>query len=261
MLKPSPAYKRSKLGRAIVSECKRFYSRRLWRKDVKIVPYNGLSWLLDRRNRVDRKVICTGYEEPQIDFLLSQLRTGTPCDYFFDIGANFGLYTMQMAASGMVRQVVAFEPDSRNYAQLQANLYLNGLSATVRAHHCAVSDTNAPVLFEIYPEASTGQSRISTTGEGKTTTTVDAITLDGMFAALSGKKIAMKIDVEGHEIQALRGAEHVLRHNGCLLQIEAWPENSEALKSHMQGLGYNCIQLINEDHYFANEAFLRSQNA
>jgi hypothetical protein len=60
-----------------------------------------------------------------------------------------------------------------------------------------------------------------------------------------------KIDVEGHELAALRGAESLLRSNDCFLQIEAWPENAAALKAYMENLGYRCLDVIEEDYYFA----------
>lgn len=49
----------------------------------------------------------------------------------------------------------------------------------------------------------------------------------------------------------MRGAENLLRHNDCFLQIEAWPENAVALKAYMENLGYRFLDVIEEDYYFA----------
>ena len=50
--------------------------------------------------------------------------TFAPGDVLFDIGANIGCYSIY-AASRSVR-VMAFEPESQNYALINQNIFLNG---------------------------------------------------------------------------------------------------------------------------------------
>jgi FkbM family methyltransferase len=239
------------LGTLVSKELKRFCNR-VWPTDVRIIRYRGLKWLLDRRNRVDRKIICGGYEEEQVDYLLSQ--AGPDLDYFLDIGANLGLYTLQVAAGERARHVWAFEPDPRNHAQLLANLYLNGLTTRVQTYRYAASDAAGSTAFAIYPAASTGQSRIAAGTEvAEEIIQVECIALDALLTC-SGKSIAIKIDVEGHERAVLQGAAALLQNNNCLLQIEAWPEGSAALIEMMASRGFEHITTIHEDHYFSNRA-------
>lgn len=235
------------LGTLITKELKRFCNR-VWPTDVRILRYRGLKWLLDRRNRVDRKIICGGYEEEQVDYLLSQ--AGPDLDYFLDIGANLGLYTLQVAAGQLARHVWAFEPDPRNHAQLLANLYLNRLTTRVQTYRYAASDVAGTATFAIYPAASTGQSRIAASAEEATETiSVDCMPLDELLSC-TGKSIAIKIDVEGHERAVLKGAAALLHSNNCTLQIEAWPDGAAALIEMMAGMGFEHIKTIHEDHYF-----------
>lgn len=237
------------LGTLVSKELKRFCNR-VWPTDVRIIRYRGLKWLLDRRNRVDRKIICGGYEEEQVDYLLSE--AGPDLDYFLDIGANLGLYTLQVAADQRARHVWAFEPDPRNHAQLLANLYLNGLTTRVQTYRYAASDAAGTVTFAIYPAASTGQSRIAAGTEGaEETIQVECTPIDALLSC-SGKSVAIKIDVEGHERAVLKGAAALLQNNNCTLQIEAWPNGAQALIETMAGMGFEHIKTIHEDHYFRN---------
>ncbi len=242
-----------KIAAKTVKESRRLASQ-LWRHDINIAGYNGLRWLLNRQNRVDRKVICGGYEREQYGYLAEKMKE-RGCDIFLDIGANFGLYAVQVAASGLAHQVQAFEPDPRNHAQLQANVYLNRLAARISCHAVALSDRAGTVTFELYPQKSTGQSRVQMAPSqevGVEAISVTAARLDDTLPA-QGQRVFMKIDVEGHEKEMLQGAMRTLRDNDCFLQIEAWPGKEAALEEQMRGMGYRRVNVINQDHYYAKE--------
>jgi FkbM family methyltransferase len=64
-----------------------------------------------------------------------------PGDVFYDVGANIGQYSLYAALRLKKRiEVLAFEPEALNHAQLNKNIVLNGLVGTVRAYALAVSD-------------------------------------------------------------------------------------------------------------------------
>lgn len=64
-----------------------------------------------------------------------------PGETLFDIGANIGLYTLLAAKKRLT--VVAFEPESQNYAVMNANVFLNDQAERVTALNLALSDRNA----------------------------------------------------------------------------------------------------------------------
>lgn len=63
-----------------------------------------------------------------------------PGEVLFDVGSNVGLYTLYAAQKGV--RVVAFEPESQNYALLNHNIYLNSLSDRVCALNLALNSEN-----------------------------------------------------------------------------------------------------------------------
>src|SRR3569833_367851 len=61
-------------------------------------------------------------------------------DTMVDVGANVGMYSIWAAATRGAR-VFAFEPEAQNYALLNRNILLNGMSETVTAFCLGLSDT------------------------------------------------------------------------------------------------------------------------
>ncbi len=62
-------------------------------------------------------------------------------DSLFDVGANLGMYTIYAAVMRGAK-VIAFEPESLNYAELNKNIYLNQLHGQVLAYCLALSDVD-----------------------------------------------------------------------------------------------------------------------
>jgi len=71
---------------------------------------------------------------------LEWIATFSPGATLFDIGANIGLYSLLAAKKGL--RVVAFEPESQNFAVMNANVYLNSLDDKISALNVALSDRN-----------------------------------------------------------------------------------------------------------------------
>lgn len=68
----------------------------------------------------------------------------------------------------------------------------------------------------------------------------------------TGKTIFIKMDIEGHEAAALKGAENLLRNNRCFLQIESHEGSREKVAQMMKYAGYEPFNQIGSDFYFSN---------
>lgn len=214
-----------------------------------VVKRHGALFLVNSANWADQGIISHGIvERDQIRHFLSQIHH-RQCDLFVDIGANIGIYTIFVARETKCRTIFAFEPDQYCYDQLRTNLMLNGLSERVETRPVAISNQDGEIPFEHGPSTHRILSKV---GSGSTTKqSVASMRLDTIISCL-GCRIALKIDIEGHELIALDGMKRLLEANQCFLQVECWEENSAPFVAEMANCGYVLTHRIDVDHYFAN---------
>jgi FkbM family methyltransferase len=159
-----------------------------------------------------------------------------------EVGANMGIHTIPMAQQ-LVKEdriLFAFEPQPVIFQQLCANLALNGLM-NVRALPYACGSENGAVMFEVPDYRSTGNfggtamtqaASVSEKREIVQCVRLDAIVSDGDVGLL-------KIDVEGFELEVLKGSEGIFARCHPVLYVENdRPESSPAL-----------IQWLFDHHY------------
>ncbi|MGB3797323.1 MAG: FkbM family methyltransferase [Alteraurantiacibacter sp.] len=138
-----------------------------------------------------------------------------PADICFDIGANIGYFTAQLAAICTGRgRVIAYEPDRANFGWLQRNVELaRSAGYQVEAVQAAVSDRTG--RRKVVQGA---QSTLHTTVEtsGTDPDGVNAVSVDEEIARLgiTGPVRLIKVDVEGHEPGVLRGMTQTVRRGG-----------------------------------------------
>lgn len=224
------------------------WARLTWTGGYKVKRFRGSYLLLNYKNALDRKIGLHGGHEPeQSAYFFAQMKKG--CDIFIDIGANMGTYTLQAARLGGVKEVHAFEPDPRSYAQLLGNLYMNKYTDIVRAYPVALSDANGTLSFEMGADNKPELTKVSM-AKGETKKLM-ARMLDDVLQHYRGKKIFIKIDAEGHEREILKGAVEILKNNACFLQVEAWPINAAVVSKKLEGMRYHCIHHIHNTYYFS----------
>jgi FkbM family methyltransferase len=152
-------------------------------------------------------------------------------DVVLEAGANVGAYTMLFARwTGDGGHVFAFEPDPMAYRGLQQHLSLNGLADRVTAVAAAIGDeTTTHLRFALFE--SSGISRMARERDepGATIEDVPAWSIDRFCAARGIAPTVIKIDVEGAELAALRGARATIAAAGPRLQLfvemhpQLWP--------------------------------------
>lgn len=158
---------------------------------------------------LEKEIILTGTHEPKtIQAFAALLNLGMTA---MDVGANIGQYALVAANRvGSQGHVHAFEPTPSLAAHVRRNLELNGFeNATV--HPVAVSDTPGRAMLN-FAEASEPNMNSIVTGETAAGgLIVPTVTLDDYVAEHSiGPVDVVKMDIEGAELQALRGATKLL---------------------------------------------------
>lgn len=142
------------------------------------------------------------------------LRTEAKGGVAFDIGANIGYTTISLA--NQCDKVFAFEPDKRSFKLLKLNALPN-----VECIRTAISDYTGEITFY-----ATDKPNLSTVcrDQGGKKKTVPCVTLD-TFIKFIDNPIFMKMDLEGGEVAAIRGAMKGIDSTaGVKLLIELHPQ-------------------------------------
>ncbi len=157
----------------------------------------------------------------------------------YDVGANVGYYTLLAAEIvGPNGRVVAFEPLPRNLHYLRAHLSLNGVT-NVLLSDAAAWDSPGTVRFDPGPDNSEGH--VTSGGEFD----VHAVTLDE-FRTENGLPLpdVIKMDIEGGELHALRGAVSILTDAAPLVFLATHGADVHAgCCALLESLGYQCRPL------------------
>ena len=173
-----------------------------------------------------------------------------------DIGANLGSFTVPLAKANQRFTFHAFEPQRIIYYQLCANTFINGLD-TVYCHNTALSDhfgTAELTVPDYASEVNIGAFSIDDATreneyECQTSGTSEMIGINTLDSYQYKDVRLVKVDVEGHELEALKGATETLAaSNYPPIIFEAWnwkpwfePKRKE-LFQFLQDMGYQIIE-------------------
>jgi len=140
-----------------------------------------------------------------------------------DIGANVGAYSLLIGQwVGSSGAVFAFEPAPDAHDGLQRHIHLNALDAIVTPVRAAAGAASSTSRFVVGTTA--GESRLATTAtlatdDEATTVDVPVTTIDDFCAREHLTPDFIKIDVEGAELDVLRGARETIRRTRGRLSL------------------------------------------
>ena len=198
----------------------------------KLAPFGREYLLLEANNDIERSMrLSACAKEPWTVAFIEALAPGKT---FWDIGACVGSYTLIAAARGL--DVVAFEPVAENCATLVRNLALNELLDRVLVLPFPLGDQNA-LIWQHRSDMRSGAASHVLSGSprkrGLHQQLLGLVTAD-MVLNLWGLPIpkAIKIDVDGFELQVLQGAEKLLENPGVsALLVEMQTANDQPIVS------------------------------
>lgn len=223
--------------------------------EIHLATDGDLNYALFKHDDVVSNGVRNGGYEKELQSLSSELLRDFTDGIVVDIGANLGSYIVPLAKQHPHLQFEAFEPQRIVYYQLCANTFLNRLS-NVYAHNVGLSNENHItnyVLPNYSEETNIGAFSIDFDTrfkeyEVKSEGVAERMIIIPLDAMQYEKIRLIKIDVEGHELQVLLGAEHTLRENNYPpIIFEAWtwkfPEKRKAVFAHLENLGYTITEI------------------
>jgi FkbM family methyltransferase len=168
----------------------------------------------------DYPAAILGYTERKLtDWLLANARPG---ETWLDVGANCGYTSLALSrAVGPNGRVFAFEPALTTAACLEGTARANRLDQLV-AIPFALSESPRPVVSRFVTERGMIDSQLPANGHVEMTAII-AVGLDAIWDGISGDNPVVhgiKIDVQGMELDALRGMRHLLSRHRPKIVLE-----------------------------------------
>jgi FkbM family methyltransferase len=186
----------------------------------------GFTMVLDPRDLVPLILLRTGEWQPEVwDAVVAAL----PKDgIFLDVGAHIGIFTLKASRQvGPGGKAIAFEPNPETAALLRDNVSANHLG-NVTVEEIACTDKDQQLTLYAAPINNTGASSLSKTnasyGDAPRPFQVRGRPIDDVVRELNLDRVdAIKIDVEGAELQVLKGAEETLKRFHPKIVLEVLP--------------------------------------
>jgi FkbM family methyltransferase len=227
-----------------------------------------LRFLASPADDIGRHIVRDGVHEPENSaWILEHVQLGDG-DVALDIGANIGWYSCLLDRLGTgAFDVYCFEPEPLNFAMLSRNIALNR-AGHVHQQQLALGDSAGSIDLYLYKDSNRGRHSVLPVHDGEKIP-VPVTRLDSWWQSqnLGSRRLRIiKIDIEGYELPALRGAGELL--NRCeTLMLEYSPAYMRkasldpiALLKLIGDAGFRVCTLVNGSLAPADIAALAASN-
>jgi FkbM family methyltransferase len=156
-------------------------------------------------------------------------------DVVVDAGANIGIYSQFLSRCvGLTGVVHSFEPSPENFERLQST---TRKLSNVRLCQAGVGEHSGRSALYLSDKLNVDHRIYANEGDSRHSVPIDIVALDDYFKP--GQRVDfIKMDIQGYELHALRGANRVLADNpNAKLLLEFWPYG-------LKQAGTNWIELI-----------------
>jgi FkbM family methyltransferase len=220
----------------------------------------GIKMYLDFLDPIDRELITTHkYEEKEISFI-EKLYNLYNFEYFLDIGANCGYYSIKLATEFDKLKVIAFEPNKDAFIKFKYTLKLHpNLNERININNFGLSNSSGPLSMtslEKFGYLQSGGSTVINEDDKKSLKTkifICDFKVGNEILNFKKKKLFIKIDVEGHELNVIQGLKDLLNDNNVLIQIEITEKNFKNTNNFLHNNGYKLFnKIIGREKWISN---------
>lgn len=211
-----------------------------------VIKYNMEKVIFHLPNQEDhiQKIIKSSGNFYEIDMLQDIAKRTPKGSSIIDVGANIGNHSIYFGMFCDVGKVISFEPQPFVFDILSKNIKLNGLENKVRAFQLGIGSEQGHANLQAVDSKNLGMTKLSSDAKGK----VEIVTIDGFFEGnLEIDNVSViKIDVEGMEIEVLKGAIKTIMKYKPFIYAEAGDHESYVkLDEFLSSYGYIKIDRFN----------------
>tara|TARA_B100000575_G_scaffold198371_1_gene160507 strand:+ start:402 stop:1178 length:777 start_codon:yes stop_codon:yes gene_type:complete len=212
---------------------------------------------LDFLDPIDREIILhEEFENVEINYLIEKINI-YKINYFLDIGANCGYYSLTVGKKVENISIIAFEPNKEAFFKFSKSLEINpNLSKKINLSNFGLSDVSKKLKMQTmvkFGYTQTGGAGVVNNDNNLKNNNIffADFKIGDEYLKLNNEKLSLKIDVEGHEFNVLKGIKNTLVNNKCIIQIEIFEKNFELVNNYLLSLEYkNIFEFKSRSNFF-----------
>ena len=236
---------------------RRYFS--YFRKNGSYFKIEGINMFLNFLDPVDKEIILTKeYEARQINILISNIKK-YHINYFVDVGANCGYYSLIIAKKIKKIKILAFEPNIEAIAKFKKSLKRNLLlKKKIKLKEYGLANKNSKYLMRSLVKYGYAQSSGSSIEKNNDKSLSNIVRYFAEFKKgddqikINKKIISLKVDVEGSEFDVLNGLKNLFKKNKVFLQIEIFNKNYHKVNNLLKKNNFNLNNKISTNLNYAD---------
>tara|TARA_B100001175_G_scaffold244597_1_gene211165 strand:+ start:431 stop:1201 length:771 start_codon:yes stop_codon:yes gene_type:complete len=220
---------------------------------------DGFKMYLDFLDPIDRTIILNKtYEIEEINILTKLIKNNSAAK-FIDIGANCGFYSFQLAMQNL--EVLAFEPNSEALLKMKNTINQNEeLKNKINIFSYGLSNINSKMQMRSmikHGYVQTGGSSVTAdkhSQNNKYKIYEAEFKIGDEILKFKKDNLAIKIDVEGHELNTLKGIQNLLNSNNCIIQVEIFEKNFKSVNSYLLENNFVLVDQfkVRSNYFYSN---------
>ena len=205
-----------------------------------------IPFLLDTTSEIPKFRAETFWtKEPEtIHWINRNLNESTDIGLLIDVGANIGIYSLYAATVNNSVSVFSVEPVPDTYRELNANIQLNKKTNQIFTFMVALSnESGSGTLKNVDPRLGSSGAQIQMVDSGDNAATKilsgDRLLKEGWEKRSYDKKVMIKIDTDGNELDVLNGFVEAFKDGSIVtVLVETHPTNRNEIESFFRRLDF-----------------------
>lgn len=190
------------------------------------------------------------YENDYLDYLCDKWHGGIIREILknatiLDVGSNIGNHTLYFLLERGANAAYCFEPAKETFDILKKNMEINNLVDRTHLYNVGVGSSSGKACISLRRDKNTAYTQISLQDGGD----VRVLSIDEL--GIKEKVGFIKIDVEGFELEVLKGMQELLKRDKPFMMVEIWTKNLNEIHCIMDPMGYQ-FELIEDRDYQAD---------
>ena len=187
------------------------------------------------------------YENDYLDYLCDEWHGGVIANAIkggtiLDIGSNIGNHSLYFLLERGADFSYCFEPLKETFDILKKNMEINNLENRTKLFNAGVGSCSCKGTIAFSKEKNTAYTQVEMKNDGE----LEIVGIDELD--IKRKINFIKLDVEGFELEVIKGMTKTLKRDKPMMMIEIWTRNLDEIHEIMDPLGYQ-FELI-EDRGF-----------